>query len=162
MINRFKEFRRFPKDRPSSSEDRKRTSAGHVKKAPALDLVMKPPEIPPGEDETSFKRHNKLLSIEYKKSKPNMAVVTSLMERTYAYRRIDILENSTDINEILSKYPFLQNLDQVRVSACNNYILNSFLSAGLYYCVLTFICVFNIRFFGKCSELCTWNSFSHL
>ena len=57
--------------------------------------------------------HNKVLQMEYKKSKSNMAVVTSLMERTYAFRRADILANPSVKTEILSKYPFLQNVEQV-------------------------------------------------
>lgn len=100
----------MPKERSSG------TSTGelmkHKRKNP--NLILKPPQIPSGEDDTSFKRHNKVLMLEYKKTKPNMSVVNALMERTYAFRRTDILENSCDVTTILSKYPFLQNIDQVR------------------------------------------------
>ena len=82
-------------------------------KLPGVDSVMNLPTIPPGEDVTSFQRHNKVLLIESKKAHPNMLVVGDLMERTFAMRRRDILESSYDINTILSKYPFLQNGEQV-------------------------------------------------
>lgn len=75
---------------------------------------MKPPVAPVGEDETSFKRHNKILVLESKKSNPNMAIVTQLMQRTFSFRRIDILNSPRDIKSIFSSYPFLQNIDQVR------------------------------------------------
>lgn len=113
LMNRFKELRRTPKERAPSSGESSKKIVPQKRKSPGLDSILKPPEIPPGEDETSFKRHNKVLQMEYKKSKPNMAVVTSLMERTYAFRRADILANPSVITEILSKYPFLQNVEQV-------------------------------------------------
>ena len=74
---------------------------------------MKPPTIPPGEDVTSFQHHNKVLHIESKKVNPSMLVIGDLMECTFAMRRRDTLESSYDINTILSKYPFLQNSEQV-------------------------------------------------
>ena len=75
---------------------------------------MKPPLIPNGEDETSFIHHNKVLLMESKKGRPNMAVVVPLMERTFAFWRADILANSYNITTLLMKYPFLQHVDQVR------------------------------------------------
>ncbi len=74
---------------------------------------MKPPVVPPGEDETSFKRHNKILIMESKKTHPNLGIVNPLMERTFAFRRADILSNGGDVVTIFCKYPFLQSADQV-------------------------------------------------
>ena len=79
---------------------------------PGLDSIMKPPSIPAGEDTHSFKRH-KVLLLESKKTHPSMRIVGDLMERTFAFRRNDILTNSYDISSIMSKYPFLQNTEQV-------------------------------------------------
>lgn len=113
LMNHFKELRRTPEERAPSSGESSKKIVPQKRKSPGLDSILKPPEIPPGEDETLFKCHNKVLQMEYKKSKPNMAVVTSLMERTYAFRRADILANPSVITEILSKYPFLLNVEQV-------------------------------------------------
>lgn len=84
-------------------------------KMPGVDAIMKPPIIPSGEDQTSFERHNKRLSFEFKKAQPNIPVVTELMALSYAMRRQDILKNSYGITEILEHYPFLQFCDQVGV-----------------------------------------------
>ena len=43
-----------------------------------------------------------------------MQVVTALMEKTYAFRRGDIMTNSASVKEVLEQYPFLQNADKVR------------------------------------------------
>ena len=48
--------------------------------------------IPAGEDENSFKRHNRTLNTEYSKTNPNAKMVEELMERTFP----------------ITKYPFLQ------------------------------------------------------
>ena len=70
-------------------------------------------EILPGEDNTSFERHNRLLSIECTKAKKNETIVKELMKISYAMRRNDILENGHTFS-ILEKYPFLQTPEHVR------------------------------------------------
>ena len=52
-----------------------------------------PIEVPAGEDQTSFDRHNRLLAIEFSKMKRNETVAKELMKITYAMHRNDILEN---------------------------------------------------------------------
>ena len=74
---------------------------------------MEAPPIPAGEDNTSFKRYNQMLLLESKKTKPNMQVVCCLIERTYAFRRGDIVSSVADAVHHLNYYPFLQNADQV-------------------------------------------------
>ena len=49
------------------------------------------PIVVDGEDEASYERHVKLLSLEYKKAKPNKHSVTELMKRTFSFRRRRIL-----------------------------------------------------------------------
>ena len=112
LINRFKEFRRNPKEKESSAEG-KQEQPKEKPKYPGIDFIMKPPSVPPEEDQTSFERHNKVLLLENKKAHPNMVVVTTLMEWTFPFRRKDILAMPYDIASIFVKYPFLQNIEQV-------------------------------------------------
>ena len=78
-----------------------------------MDSIMASPAIPEGEDQTSFKRHCKILIAEFKKSHPNYGVVSPLMQRSFAFRRADILSNPVDVQTLFSKYPILQHGDQV-------------------------------------------------
>ena len=72
------------------------------------------PSIPPGEDETSFKRHNNAIRLEMaKKGKQNMTVLNELVKQSFPMRRKDILDNSFHVNVILQKYRFLKNPDLV-------------------------------------------------
>lgn len=125
-MNRFKEFRRSPKVvKPPVESKSKHSPRSEAKaKQPGCDLIMKSPTVPPGEDDTSFKRHNKLLIMESKKSHPNMAVVSNLMDRSFALRRSDILTKSCDITTLFTKYP---NKEQVRNSFKYMY-LNMYMS----------------------------------
>ena len=115
LINRFKEFRRPPRDR-SKVDSTTATPALRVlpQQKPPLQSLMETPPVPPGEDQASFRRHNHVLLAESKKARPNMQVVTSLMEVTYALRRKDIISSTADVKHHLIQYPFLQNVDQVR------------------------------------------------
>ena len=60
-----------------------------------------------GEDETSFQRHNKILIAEKSKSHSNSVLVAKLLDKTFYFRRSDILNNLRDVTAILQKYPFL-------------------------------------------------------
>lgn len=95
------------------TEEPKKSRATEKGKKPGIDSLTKPPLIPPGEDEAAYKHHNKSLMIEAKKSRPNGPVVSRLMERSFPFRRSEILNNATDISTLLSKYPFLRDLEQV-------------------------------------------------
>lgn len=68
-----------------------------------------------GEDEVAFARHTKALQDEYKKQRPNPQVVEELMAASFALRRADVLQQSLDVKEIESKYPFLMDTAQVRL-----------------------------------------------
>ena len=61
----------------------------------------------------SFLRHNKILLIEKSKKEPNPALVNDLMDKTFFFRQKDILENPSEIDVLLQKYPFLGTEDQV-------------------------------------------------
>ena len=85
-----------------------------LSKKPPGPYVM--PDVPVGEDSVSFERHNRVLRSEWTKSNRNAVVIEQLMECTFALRRRDILEDSTDV---LTKYPFLQEPIQVKVYNLN-------------------------------------------
>ena len=76
-------------------------------------------QVPPGEDKTSFERHNRLLSMEYTRPKKNETIVKELMKVSYAMRRNDILENGHTFS-IIEKYPFLQIPEHVRYNTLNS------------------------------------------
>ena len=108
LVNRLKERRKPP--RKASSVTKAIVKKEEPKK-PAINQNQV--EIPAGEDNTSFERHNRLLSIEYSKTKRNEANVKELMKISFAMRRNDILENGHSF-DILQKYPFLQIHEHVR------------------------------------------------
>ena len=71
------------------------------------------PDFPDGEDEASMLRHIKLLQLEEKKVSPNKTVVESLMAKTFSFRRQELLNTVSPVNEILQKYPSLRSIGQV-------------------------------------------------
>ena len=106
----MKEKRRPKKERPTIQTPTT-TFKKEVPKKPAVsqNLIT----VPTGEDITSFERHNRLLAMEYSKSKSNAGNVKELMKISFAMRRNDILENGHNFN-IAQKYPFLQHAEHVR------------------------------------------------
>ncbi len=113
LINRFKEMRRPPKSKSNSSDSIKVHVKREVKRSPGISKPLSVLEIPAGEDSVSFERHNRVLRTEWTKSNRNAMLVEQLMDRTFAMRRRDILDTSTDVQTILAKYPFLQDPEQV-------------------------------------------------
>ena len=71
------------------------------------------PTIPPSEDEASCVRHMKLLQLEYQKASPDKYITSSLMDRTYPFRRKDMLQQPKPIQQILKEYPPLKKIEQV-------------------------------------------------
>ena len=76
------------------------------------------PEIPPGEDEHSFSRHNNLIKAELKKANVNRAILNKLADLSFAIRRRDILQNGSSLDAIYSSYPFLKDTNQVYSECC--------------------------------------------
>lgn len=66
-----------------------------------------------GEDEASHERHKKILSLEWKKSKPNKHAVSELMRRTFTARRERILSSPVPMESLLSTYPPLKQYKEV-------------------------------------------------
>ena len=73
--------------------------------------------IPAGEDDTSNSRNQKILLSEERKSNPNKHTLSVLMDRTFAFRRIDIMKKPCHIYDTLKLYPSLKRLDQVQLSS---------------------------------------------
>ena len=73
------------------------------------------PIVVDGEDEASYERHVKLLSLEYKKAKPNKHSVTELMKRTFSFRRRRILAGDLSMEMLLKRYPPLKEYSQIRI-----------------------------------------------
>ena len=73
------------------------------------------PTIPPSEDEASCVRHTKFLQLEYQKVSPDKHTINTLMDRTYPFRRQEILECPKPIQQILKVYPPLKKIDQVAI-----------------------------------------------
>ena len=106
----MKQRRKKPAPRKPHSETQVAVKKENPKRPAISQSLIK---VPAGEDQTSFERHNRLLAIEYSKTKRNETVVKELMKLSYPMRRNDILENGHTIN-LLQKYPFLQTKEHVR------------------------------------------------
>ena len=115
MINRFKEFRRTPK-----SIIPKTTHQARPVKSCSPGGTIQPPVTPPGEDQTSFDRHNREIKAQFRRKGPvNSVVVAELIKSSYAMRRKDILDNNYHVQIILQKYSFYKEANQVGM--CNLY-----------------------------------------
>lgn len=75
--------------------------------------IFSEPEIPPGEDEVSNARNQKMLMLEEKKLNPNKKTISVLMSRTFAFRRHDIMTTAKPFGELLKLYPSLKRVEQV-------------------------------------------------
>ena len=67
----------------------------------------------PSEDEESIKIHIEWLHKEMKKTAPNMVSVDLKMILTFPERRADIVTKNMGVGELLQKYPWLHQRDQV-------------------------------------------------
>ena len=119
LQSRMKERRRPKKDRSIIQTTIKKETS----KKPTVS--QNPIAVPAGEDIASFERHNKLLTMEYSKSKTNVGNVKELMKISFAMRRNDILENGHNFN-IPQKYPFLQHSEHVRYIINSNFLTSSY------------------------------------
>ena len=82
--------------------------------------VSKVLSIPPGKDDTSNSRNQKLLISEEKKINPNKHTISVLMDRTFVFRRLDITNNPSPVKEVLKLYPSLGKLYQVCIASFFN------------------------------------------
>ena len=65
------------------------------------------------DDDAAHKKRIKILKNENKKLIPDRQVVSELMEKTYTYRRRQILEEPVMVANLLDTFPFLSEIDQV-------------------------------------------------
>ena len=110
LTNRFKEFRRQPVKRTKPNITGKKSPK---KKSPGITQCPAEPRLLPGEDSVSCGRHNRVLLVEFNKTRRNKEVVSDLMDKTFALRRKEILDKSPDLDSLFKEYPFLQDGDQV-------------------------------------------------
>ena len=109
LDNRFKERRRNKKPRKIKQKS-VGIAAPSTRKLKVFELHV--PQIPEGEDQTSFERHCRVLKAEYGKPNPNGKTVQQLMTITFPMRRRDILSEGHTFDP-LKKYPFLQQPSHV-------------------------------------------------
>lgn len=57
-----------------------------------------------------------MLQLEHKKTTPNIQIVNELMASTFSLRQQDITENPRNIQTLFEKYPFLNDVQQVKMS----------------------------------------------
>ena len=96
LRNCMKERRKTPRKNRSATQTTDKKLEQPKKPMTSGTLI----QVPPGEDKTSFERHNRLLSMEYTRPKRTRP----LMKVSYAMRRNDILENGHTFS-IIEKYP---------------------------------------------------------
>ena len=111
LQGRFKE--RCWDKKPRKAQAHVSSEQVHVKPKDPCGKEQDIPAIPAGEDENSFKHHNRTLKAEYSKANRNGRLVDELMDHTFPMRRQDILAQGHSYDPV-SKYPFLQVADQVR------------------------------------------------
>ena len=106
---RIKDFRRPKKSRIGGVLQvfmySKKPPVPQKRKAAAMD----------GEDEESFRRHNRFLAAEYKKARPNLVTVRQLMCVTFAMRRADIESSERPVSDLFAEYPFLLGKEEVSI-----------------------------------------------
>ena len=109
--------------------------------------MLSTPDIPDGDYETSFARHNKQIKAEIAKgSRKNNVVLGSLIEQSFAMRHRDILENSFMSKLFLKSTPFLKI--PIR------YVCNLYISLK--------VLLFMIQFFKETERICETERLLHL
>ena len=53
------------------------------------------------------------MQVQFKKTNRNMHIITDLIERSFAMRRAEIIDNNMYLDQIFTKFPFLQEADTV-------------------------------------------------
>lgn len=89
-----------------------------------------------------------VLQAEFKKKNRNTAVVNNLMDRSFAIRRSEILEKGYDLPSLFTRFPFLQESEQVCIF--NKCVINLWSICGysMYFCVLC-MCVVLVHVWWK-------------
>ena len=112
LRERMKYFRRNKAPVQHEPSTKKMATAKTVAKLqmphiPALPLIVH------GEDEASHDRHVNVLSLEYKKAKPNKHSVADLTKQPFTVRRQRILNAPVSMESLMKTYPPLREYNQV-------------------------------------------------
>ena len=103
-----------PRIKSENSNEMSEPPAKKIKKEfTQIPHIPAAPHIPKGEDEASYLRHLKVLQQEEKKMSPNKQVIADLMTRTFPFRRKEILEEPSSMDQLLKKFPSLKRTEQV-------------------------------------------------
>ena len=113
LSDRFKEFRRKKKPRKPRDSNPSQVLVAAKPKSPGITCPITSPQIPRGEDKTSFNRHNNVLKAEWKKKSHNQSLVDELMEQSFAMCWDDLHSESHDLDSVFDSYPFLQSSSHV-------------------------------------------------
>ena len=100
-----------PRKQPSESAST--STPKRTKEPQAFPASQAVPMIPEGEDRLSHDRHLRILKAECGKLHQNSSNIRQLMERTFAFRRSDVLTNSVQTAELLKRYPPLKTFKGV-------------------------------------------------
>ena len=82
------------------------------KKAKVVDRYP-PMDVSRITDDATFKRYMSTLNTELDKPKPKKEIILELMRNTFSHRREFILDEASNVAEILEKYPALRLPDVV-------------------------------------------------
>ena len=98
------------KRKPDDCKRGKKSDAPYKVKKPQMPATS-PAGV--GEDEASHKRHATLLKAECKKQNPNKYSCRELIQRTFSFRRRELLEKPVSVDHLLFSYPALKYPDEV-------------------------------------------------
>lgn len=77
----------------------------------------------PSEDHESLEQHKKALTKEMDKQRPRDTILLQLMKSTYKHRRMNILDGSALVDDVLSTYPALRRQAVVCCALCGCMLL---------------------------------------
>ena len=96
------------KRKPDGCKRGRKSDVPYKVKKPQMPATSPAPIPGIGEDEASHMRHVTLLKAECKKNNLNKHACRELMQRTFAFRRQELLEKPISVNQLMSIYPALK------------------------------------------------------
>lgn len=73
----------------------------------------------------SCRRHNRVLLVEFNKTRRNKEVVRDLMDKTFAVRRRTILDMSPDLSSLFKDYLFRMVNRYIYICTCTSVTINA-------------------------------------
>ena len=124
LDTKLKYYRNYSGSEMKKSTEKKEKAE---KKIPVY-AFPKPPEMydlneNTDDDAAAHERRIKLIQRENKRLTPDTHIVSELMEKTFIYRRRQILEAPVLVADLLITYPFLCQFEQVRIRSMHHSII---------------------------------------